>query len=159
MSANMQFVKRAWSASEEGLWVPEGPGKWCRPLRFLSDGRGWVELMRMSPGARLGWHRHTGEVHAWNLRGQRKLHTGELVAAGDYVHEREGNVDSWEAVGDEPLIVLVVVMGTVEYLGSGGNVLTTIDTAQRVASYQQYCLEQGIAAEDLFEPEPGGESA
>tara|TARA_Y100001972_G_C7501238_1_gene253698 strand:+ start:317 stop:523 length:207 start_codon:yes stop_codon:yes gene_type:complete len=35
----------------------------------------WVELMRLSPGARLGLHRHTGEIHALNLQGQRRLCT------------------------------------------------------------------------------------
>ncbi|WP_408325148.1 cupin domain-containing protein [Paraburkholderia nemoris] len=88
-------VTRASSLSADGLWIPEGPGKWSRPLRFLKDGRGWVELMRLAPGTKLGLHRHTGEVHAFNLEGQRRLCTGEIVEPGDYVHESTGNVDWW----------------------------------------------------------------
>ena len=68
-------------------WMPEGPGKWSRPLRFLPDNEGWVELMRLDPGVRLGLHRHTGEIHAYNLQGRRRLCTGEIVGPGDYVHE------------------------------------------------------------------------
>jgi 2,4'-dihydroxyacetophenone dioxygenase len=52
----------------------------------------WVELMRLRPGVRLGLHRHTGEVHALNLAGERRLNDGRLVRAGDYVYEPPGNV-------------------------------------------------------------------
>ena len=144
-------VTRASPLSADGLWIPEGPGKWSRPLRFLKDDRGWVELMRLAPGIKLGLHRHTGDVHAFNLEGQRRLCTGETVGSGDYVHESTGNVDWWEAVGDEPLIVMVVVMGTVEYLGHDGEIKRRITTADRLADYQRYCSEVGIEPQDLLE--------
>lgn len=53
-------------------WIPEGEGKWSLPIQFLPDDAGWVELMRLSPGTRLGLHRHTGEVHALTLAGERE---------------------------------------------------------------------------------------
>jgi hypothetical protein len=31
-------------------WIPTGPGKSFRPLRFAADG--WSELMRLEPGSR-----------------------------------------------------------------------------------------------------------
>jgi len=144
-------VTRGRPLSADGLWIPEGPGKWSRPLRFLKDGRGWVELMRLAPGTKLGLHRHTGDVHAYNLEGQRRLCTGETVEAGDYVHESAGNVDWWEAVGDEPLVVMVVVMGTVEYVDYHGETKVRITTADRIADYQRYCREAGIEPQDLLE--------
>ncbi|HEY0332719.1 MAG TPA: cupin domain-containing protein [Stenotrophomonas sp.] len=133
-------------APDDGGWIPEGAGKWSRPLRFLKDQRGWVELMRLDPGTRLGLHRHTGEVHAYNLQGQRRLCTGEVVEAGDYVHESDGNVDWWEATGTQPLILFVVVMGTVEYLGPQGEVIARITTADRIADYLRHCAANGVAA-------------
>ncbi|MEP6873736.1 MAG: cupin domain-containing protein [Burkholderiales bacterium] len=139
------------SLSADGPWIPEGPGKWSRPLRFLKDGRGWVELMRLEPGVKLGLHRHTGEVHAFNLEGQRRLCTGEIVGPGDYVHEPAGNVDWWEAVGDEPLIVMVVVMGSVEYVRHDGAVIRRVTTADRIGDYQRYCSDAGIEPQDLLE--------
>jgi len=144
-------ITRASPLSADGPWIPEGPGQWSRPLRFLKDDRGGVELMRLAPGIKLGLHRHTGEVHAFNLEGQRRLCTGETVGSGDYVHESAGNVDWWEAVGDEPLVVMVVVMGTVEYLGHDGEVKRRITTADRLADYQRYCSEAGIEPQDLLE--------
>ncbi|HVJ39721.1 MAG TPA: cupin domain-containing protein [Stenotrophomonas sp.] len=131
-------------SAEDGLWIPEGPGKWSRPLRFLNDNRGWVELMRLAPGTRLGLHRHDGEVHAYNLQGERRLCTGEVVGEGDYVHEFDGNIDWWEAIGDTPLVLFVVVLGTVEYLGMKGEAGRRITTADRIADYLRYCDEVGM---------------
>jgi 2,4'-dihydroxyacetophenone dioxygenase len=33
-------------------WIPTGPGKSFRPLRFAADG--WSELMRLEPGSAVG---------------------------------------------------------------------------------------------------------
>lgn len=132
-------------------WVPLGEGKAFKPLRFLSDNRGFVELLRLEPGIEVGWHRHTGEVHAFNLQGCRELHTGELVGPGDYVYEPPGNTDRWQATGNTPLIVLVVVMDAVEYLDANGEVSAryTAETLQYL--YQRYCEQQGLEVLDLVD--------
>jgi len=149
----MTFAQRTVAAAMEraGLdaWIPEGEGKWSLPLKFLPDGAGWVELMRLAPGVRLGLHRHTGEVHALNLAGERRLNDGRVVRVGDYIHEPAGNVDWWEAIGDEELIVHVVVKGEVEYLGPHHSVLQRIDAAGRIADYHRYCAETGVQPRDL----------
>ena len=132
-------------------WVPLGPGKSFKPLRFLNDDRGFVELIRLDPGQEIPLHRHTGEVHALNLEGARQLDTGEIVGPGDYVYEPAGNVDSWKVVGDVPLVVLVVVTGAVEYLDAKGNV-TKRYTAQTLRDlYDEYCRSRGIGIRDLVE--------
>jgi hypothetical protein len=62
-------------------WVPTGPGKALRPLRFW-DG-GWSESMRLDPGAGVARHRHTGSVDACVVQGQRLLGSGDdLPPAG-----------------------------------------------------------------------------
>ena len=94
-------------------WIPTGPGKSFRPLRFAADG--WSELMRLEPGSTVALHRHTGEVHAFNLAGTREiLGTGERVGPGIYVFETAGTVDGWGAVGDGPCVVHIKVAGVVE---------------------------------------------
>lgn len=128
-------------------WIPEGAGKWSLPVQFLPEGAGWVELMRVKPGTRVGLHRHTGEVHALTLKGARRLNDGRLVQAGDYIHEPAGNVDWWEATGNEDLLVHVVVKGAVEYLGPHHSVLQRITTADRIADYRGHCA--AIGAEPL----------
>lgn len=135
-------------------WMPEGEGKWSLPLQFLPDDAGWVELMRLRPGVRLGLHRHSGEVHALNLAGERRLNDGRLVRAGDYIHEPAGNVDWWEAVGSEELLVYVVVNGCVEYLGPHHSVLRRITTADRIADYHRHCASIGVQPRGLTSAQP-----
>jgi hypothetical protein len=72
-------------------WITTGPGKSFRPLRFAADG--WSELMRLEPGAGVLLHRHTGEVHAFNLAGTRIL-TGERVGLVTTCTARR--IDGWE---------------------------------------------------------------
>ena len=130
-------------------WIREGEGKWSLPVAFLPGGAGWVELMRLAPGVRLGLHRHTGEVHALNLQGERRLNDGRVVRAGDYIHEPAGNVDWWEATGDEELLVHVVVKGEVEYLGAHHAVLQRITAADRIEDYRRHCAAAGVPAREL----------
>ncbi|WP_439605603.1 cupin domain-containing protein [Hydrogenophaga sp.] len=130
-------------------WIPEGEGKWSLPLYFLPDGAGWVELMRLLPGVRLGLHRHTGEVHALNLAGERRLNDGRVVRAGDYIHEPAGNVDWWEATGTDELLVHVVVKGEVEYLGAHQSVLQRINAADRLEEYRRHCKAMGVQPREL----------
>ena len=105
--------------------------------------------MRLSPGTRLGLHRHTGEVHALTLAGERRLHDGPVVRPGDYIHEPAGNVDWWEATGTETLLVHVVVKCSVEYLGRHHTVLQRITTADRRADYRRWCEQVGVVPRDL----------
>jgi quercetin dioxygenase-like cupin family protein len=63
-------------------------------------------------------HRHTGELHAFNVTGTREiLGTGEIVGPGSYVHEPAGTVDTWGATADGPCVVHLKVIGTIEYFG------------------------------------------
>lgn len=140
-----------WISSHAAPWVPGGQGKSSKPLRFLAGDRGFAELIRLEPGTAMPWHRHTGEVHAFNLEGTRQLNTGELIGPGDYVYEPPGNTDWWKNVGDTPLVVMVVVMGAVEYLGPERAVTSRVDAGTQREAYLQYCAQQGIEALDLSE--------
>jgi 2,4'-dihydroxyacetophenone dioxygenase len=134
-------------------WIPAATaGKASKPLRFLAGDRGFVELLRMDPGVVMPLHRHTGEIHACNLSGRRQLCTGEIIGPGDYVYEPPGNTDWWKIVGDEPMLALVIVMGTVEFLGPGGIVCGRASASTQRADYEQYCREHGLAVFDLVDP-------
>src|SRR6476660_5706220 len=77
-------------------WVRIAPGFSFKPIRATSDDDVWVELLKLEPGTIIPRHRHTGEVHAYTLSGQRELlETGDVVGPGSYVYEPPGNVDSW----------------------------------------------------------------
>lgn len=132
-------------------WVPLSPGKAFKPLRFLREDRGFVELLRLQPGEAIPLHRHSGEVHAFNLDGTRELDTGEVIGPGGYVYEPAGNVDAWKVVGDLPLTVLVVVMGAVEYLGIDGTVISRWTASRLFDAYHDYCAEHGVPVADLID--------
>jgi len=132
-------------------WVPLSARKAFKPLRFLSEDRGFVELLRLQPGEAVPQHRHTGEVHAFNLQGARELCTGEIVGPGGYVYEPAGNVDSWKVIGESPLIVLVVVFGAVEYLDPDGSVSSRWTASRLLEIYRAHCAANGAQALDLVD--------
>lgn len=131
-------------------WVPSStPGKSARLLRLLPDDAGFVELLRMEPGVAMPLHRHSGAVHAYNLSGSRRLHTGELIGPGDYVYEPPGNTDWWRVDGEETMVALVVVMGVVEFLDAQGRVRSRADAGTQRRELEQYCRDHGLALPDL----------
>jgi hypothetical protein len=124
-------------------WIATGPGKSFRPLRFAADG--WSELMRLEPGSSVALHRHTGEVHAFNIRGTREiLGSGELVGPAGYVYEPAGTVDGWGAVGDEPCVVHITVAGTIEYLDDNGQVIESVNAETQRAAYLAWCRDHDV---------------
>lgn len=146
------YLPAQYLASAQLPWIPSAtPGKSAKPLRFLSGDRGFVELLRMEPGVLMPLHRHTGEVHAYNLSGSRQLCTGEIIGPGDYVYEPPGNTDWWKIVGEEAMIALVIVLGEVEFLGPGDRVRARASAATQRAEYEHYCREHQLAMQDLVE--------
>jgi 2,4'-dihydroxyacetophenone dioxygenase len=126
-------------------WIPLGPGESFKPLRFLPHDRGRVLLLRLDPGVVVPRHRHAGEVHGFNLAGSRQLlESGEIVGPGGYVYEPPGNVDSWMAVGDEPVIVHITAFGPMEYLGPNDEVLRRDTPGSLYAIYAQFCEANGL---------------
>ena len=130
-------------------WIPLGPGESFKPLRFFSGDRGRALLLRLEPGTKVPLHRHEGEVHAFNIAGQRKLHTGEIVGPGGYVYEPPGNTDFWEAVGDDPVIVHIITYGAMETLGEGGSILRSDNASSLREIYHRYCAENDLTPLDL----------
>ena len=151
-SALQQYLPARVSTTAGLPWIPSStPGKTAKPLRFLRNGSGFVELLRMEPGVLMPLHRHSGEIHAYNLSGSRQLCTGEIIGPGDYVYEPPGNTDWWKIVGNEPLVALVVVMGEVEFLGPGGVVTGRADATTQLTEYRRYCAAQGLKMLDIVE--------
>lgn len=150
--ALIDYLPARSSTTADLPWRPSAtPGKSSKPLRFLADDRGFVELLRMEPGVVMPLHRHTGEIHAYNLAGSRKLCTGEVIGPGDYVYEPPGNTDWWKIVGDETMVALVIVMGTVEFIGPGGSVRAHASASTQLAEYERHCREHGLPIHDLVE--------
>jgi 2,4'-dihydroxyacetophenone dioxygenase len=121
-------------------WQPITPGFSLKLVRGgTSDDDTRVLLLRLEPGTVIAPHRHSGEIHAFNLAGTRKLlDTGEIIGPGAYVFEPPGNHDSWMAVGDEPVIVFLTARGAMEYLDEHGMVTARSTTTSVTADYQRF---------------------
>jgi len=125
-------------------WVPLRAGMWMRPLCFVDDG--YSLQLRVAPGTRTGPHRHTGEVSALTLSGQRRIYTsGELLGPGAFIYEPPGNQDDWGCEGDQDCIVMITLKGRVEYLGADGAVDHYTDTHTAKAAYLDHCARAGLA--------------
>lgn len=131
-------------------WIPLGPGESFKPVHFFPKDRGRILLLRLEPGTLVPRHRHAGEVHGFNLAGHRKLiESGEIVGPGGYVYEPPGNVDSWMAIGDVPVVVHITAYGPMDYLGENGEVLRQDSPSSLHEAYLRYCKEHRIAPLDL----------
>jgi 2,4'-dihydroxyacetophenone dioxygenase len=145
------FLPARMIAESAAPWIPITEKKSFKPLRFFSGNRGFVELLRLEPGEEVPLHRHTGEVHAFNLEGSRQLCSGELIGPGDYVYEPAGNIDSWKIVGDTPLIIFVVLIGAVEYLGPDHSVTALVTADTLMERYHRHCAANNISPLDLVD--------
>jgi quercetin dioxygenase-like cupin family protein len=123
-------------------WQEVSPGFQLKLLHGATDADTRALLLRLEPGTVVQRHRHGGEVHAVNLQGSRRLDTGEVVGPGGYVHEPAGNEDSWEAIGDEPVVVFVTVRGAMETLDGAGRPVSRSTTASIAEGYRRFVAEQ-----------------
>ena len=120
-------------------WQPVSPGFHTKVVRGSSnDDDTRVVVLHLEPGTVVPRHLHLGEVHAFNLAGTRKLHTGEVIGPGEYVYEPPGNIDSWMAIGDVPVVIFVTVRGAIEYLDEQGVVTRRMTTSSATASYRDF---------------------
>jgi hypothetical protein len=80
------------------------------------------------------------------------IESGEIVAEGGYVYEPAGNVDSWMAVGAEPVVVSILSFGAMEYLDDDDRVIRRDSPSSLRALYLKYCGDHGIEPVDLGSP-------
>ena len=64
------FWKDGREPQDERLWVPNGPGRWNRPLCFNVSQGYWVHLGKVTQGGIVSRHRHPAPVHGFVLEGR-----------------------------------------------------------------------------------------
>ena len=114
-------------------WIPLSTGISFKPIVFFPGDTGYQLLLKVEPGAVVPRHHHTGEVHAFVLSGQRRIAgCPEVIGAGSYVYEPVDNIDTSEAIGDEPCVIHIEANGRVEYLDDDGNVVRHTDASTAI---------------------------
>ncbi len=123
-------------------WMPLAQGTWIRPLRFSGHDR--TLQLKVNPGVIIERHQHSGEVHAFNVSGSRRLENGDIAGPGAYVYEPAGNIDSWACIGNEPCIVQISMTGRLTTLGKQGQPQNYTDTENLREKYLAWCDENQI---------------
>ena len=126
-------------------WIPLTDGLSFKPITFLPDDTGYQLLLRVEPGTVIPRHHHTGEIHAFVLSGARRIAgTHDVIGPGTYVYEPVDNIDTWQAIGDEPCIIHIEANGRIEYLDRDGRVTRYTDATTARAAYLDWCAAHEI---------------
>jgi 2,4'-dihydroxyacetophenone dioxygenase len=126
-------------------WIALSAGISFKPIVFFPGDTGYQLLLRVEPGAVVPRHRHTGEIHAYTLSGQRQIAgCPDIIGAGTYVYEPVGNIDTWWAIGDEPCVVHIEANGRVEYLDDNDNVIRHTDAVTARTAYLEWCTARAV---------------
>lgn len=136
---------------EDIPWVPQSDRVWFKPLRFeLATGR-WINLLKVRPGGVVSRHRHTGgQVLAYTLQGSwRYLERDWVSTPGTFVYEPPGDIHTLTVDGDEDMITLFILEGTVQYLDDNDAIIYQDDVFRKLKLYTDYCHERGIEAREL----------
>jgi len=132
-------------------WVPQAEGVWFKPLRFdLNTGR-WINLIRMSGKGTVNRHRHTGgQVMGYVLQGSwRYLERDWVAKPGTLVWEPPGDVHTLVLEGEEDMVTLFILEGTVQYLDDQDGLLYQDDVFSKLEKYLDWCEQEGVRPADL----------
>ncbi|PZE21724.1 2,4'-dihydroxyacetophenone dioxygenase family protein [Paenibacillus xerothermodurans] len=132
-------------------WVPQSDRVWFKPVRFdLASGQ-WINLLKVKPGGKVNRHRHTGgQVMAFTIQGQWHYLERDWVAKpGTFVYEPPGDIHTLVVDGEEEMITLFILEGTVQYLDDQDHVFYQDDVFTKLKLYQEYCEEHNIPMRDL----------
>lgn len=133
-------------------WVPQTDRVWFKPVRFdLSTGR-WINLLKVLPGGTVNRHRHTGgQVMAYTIQGQwRYLERTWVAKPGTFVYEPPGDIHTLVVDGEEEMITLFILEGTIQYLNDEDQVYYQDDVFTKLKLYKEYCQKHNIPEINLL---------
>ncbi|TDF93172.1 2,4'-dihydroxyacetophenone dioxygenase family protein [Paenibacillus piri] len=133
-------------------WVPQTDRVWFKPVRFdLATGR-WINLLKVTPGGQVNRHRHTGgQVMAFTIQGEwRYLERTWVAKPGTFVYEPPGDIHTLVVDGEEEMITLFILEGTVQYLNEQDEVFYQDDVFTKLKLYREYCEKNQIPERNLL---------
>ena len=134
---------------DERLWIPQADGVAYRPILFHVSAGYFVNLLRVRRSGVLRRHRHTGSVHAFNLRGRwHYLEHDWWAEQGAYVYEPPGGTHTLEVPGDvEEMVTLFHVTGSYVYLEPDGTLLAIEDVYTKLGRAREHYDAVGLGAD------------
>ncbi|MBK9033006.1 MAG: cupin domain-containing protein [Myxococcales bacterium] len=91
-----------------------GPEPGCALIHFTAGpslAGADTGFVRLAPGARFAWHRHTGEEHSLVLAGHAQDSLAGALAPGDEAIAAAGSAHDFATVGDDDFVFAVRVWG------------------------------------------------
>lgn len=132
-------------------WVPQSERSWFKPVRFdLATGL-WINFLKIKPGGTVNRHRHTGgQVMAYTVQGTwRYLERTWVAKPGTFVYEPPGDIHTLVVDGEEDMITLFILEGSIQYLNDQDEITYQDDVFRKLKLYEQYCENNNIPIRDL----------
>ncbi|MEY2808799.1 MAG: hypothetical protein RLZ66_310 [Pseudomonadota bacterium] len=140
-------------AQDERLWAPIAPDIWSRPIHLNVTGGFYVHLLRVKRSGLLQRHRHSGQVHAYVMRGKwRYLEHDWVAEEGSYVFEPPGETHTLIVPDDcTDMVTLFTVHGALMYVDPQGNATGYDDVFTRIEKYRAHFENVGLGADYVKE--------
>lgn len=132
-------------------WIPQTDRVMFKPFRFDLARGSWINLLKVQPGGVVNRHRHSGgQVLAFTISGTwRYLERDWVAKPGTFVYEPPGDIHTLVVDGEEEMITLFMLEGTVQYLDDDDNIIYQDDVFTKLKRYEEYCKSHGYELKDL----------
>ena len=142
------FWKDGLSPNDERLWVPNGPGRWSRPLCLNVSQGYWVHITKVTEAGIVSRHRHPAPVHGFVLEGKwRYLERDWEATAGSYLYEPPGDVHTLVVDEGESMKTLFHNSGALLYCDEDGKTIGSTDVFDRVQAARNHFEEVGLGSD------------
>jgi 2,4'-dihydroxyacetophenone dioxygenase len=134
---------------DQNLWAPVAPDIWSRPIHLNVTGGFYTHLLKVKRSGVLQRHRHSGQVHAYVLKGSWFYLEHDWVAqAGSYVFEPPGETHTLTVPDDcSEMVTLFTVHGALMYVDPEGNSLGYDDVFTRIEKYRAHFEAVGLGGD------------
>ena len=142
------FWKDGLSPNDERLWVPNGPGRWSRPLCLNVSQGYWVHITKVTEAGIVSRHRHPAPVHGFVLEGKwRYLERDWEATAGSYLYEPPGDVHTLVVDEGESMKTLFHNSGALLYCDEDGKTIGSTDVFDRVQAARNHFEDVGLGSD------------
>ena len=142
------FWEDGLSPNDERLWVPNGPGRWSRPLCLNVSQGYWVHITKVTEAGIVSRHRHPAPVHGFVLEGKwRYLERDWEATAGSYLYEPPGDVHTLVVDEGESMKTLFHNSGALLYCDEDGETIGSTDVFDRVQAARNHFEEVGLGSD------------
>ena len=142
------FWKDGLTPDDERLWVPNGPGRWSRPLCLNVSQGYWVHITKVTKAGVVSRHRHPAPVHGFVIEGKwRYLERDWVATAGSYLYEPPGDVHTLVVDEGDTMKTLFHNTGALLYCDEKGKTTGSTDVFDRVKAARNHFEEVGLGTD------------